>query len=338
MTFEIRALREDEYEVHDRLIYESYKEFEHERLGIGECGWWLTHINRDPYYSPEQSRVLLVDGEMVASVSAYQRQMHCAGRLAKVGAIGSVATHPDHRRRGYVRQLMAECREWMESEGFDFCFLFGRQEVYDGSGYEMFSAFETIASVRPPTADTGLTFHPANFETDVPALCALYDQFCSPLTGPFVRTRDYWERRVPGGYFRDYAPNYSLIREGEKAVGYMRCDSEGSVAELGWLRDDPDLPARVVAAVVGLWPHLSEVRFGLCTSELIAALDPLIWAPTAAAYGRRQSALQLVECSKGLWTYIGPGAGLFPEVTDTAGLLRFLRQHEYCFWRGPDSF
>jgi len=226
----------------------------------------------------------------------------------------------------------------MESEYFDFCFLFGRQEVYGGSGYEMFSAYETIASVRQPAIDPGLTVRRADFSKDVPTLWSIYGDYCAPLTGPFSRTLDYWERRVPGGYFRDYAPNYYLFWEKDTAVGYMRSDSEGSVAELGWRRGVRDLPQRVVAATIALWPHLREVRFGFYTRELLDALDPLVWAPTADHYADHQSSIQLVECHKGLWTYIGRGDGLFPEVTSTGSLLWFLRDNEYSFWRGPDSF
>ena len=131
MGIEIRGLREDEFGVHDELIYESYKEYDREGH---EDRWWSHIATHDPYYEPEQTRVMLVDGEMVASVSNYLREMYCAGRHAKISAIGSVATHPNHRRKGYVRQVLAESRQWMLDSGFDFSCLFGAVDDLDTAG------------------------------------------------------------------------------------------------------------------------------------------------------------------------------------------------------------
>lgn len=338
MSCEIRGLREAELEPHARLVYGAYKEYVQEgRAGVDRHDWWLRSVRRDPNYSPEQTRVLVLDGEIVASVGSYLRFIHCAGRRAKVGAIGSVATHPDHRRKGYIRQVLAEARRWMRDSGFDFSFLFGREEVYGGSGWRMFSAFETIASVRPPAHDLGLGVRRAGFPADVPALASVYDEFNAPLTGPFVRSQEYWERRVAGGYFHDYSTEYYLLEEDRETVGYFRSGNPGAVSEIGWRRRG-DLPARVVGTVLAQWPDITETHFGLCTRELLCALEPFTWAPTAAAYSDKHSAIRLVERYKGLWSYIGPGEGAFPEVSDTESLLRFLRANEYVFWSGVDGF
>jgi len=335
MGIEIRGLREDEFGVHDELIYESYKEYDREGH---EDRWWSHIATHDPYYEPEQTRVMLVDGEMVASVSNYLREMYCAGRHAKISAIGSVATHPNHRRKGYVRQVLAESRQWMLDSGFDFSFLFGDQDVYGSSGWEMFSAFNAMVKARVPKEDLGLTVRQAQFPDDVATLASVYASFNEPLTGPFVRSEAYWETRASVGYFRDNRTTFYLVEEDGVAVGYYRSDKPGWVSEMAWRHDDGELASRIVGTALAQWPEAEETAFGFYHSELARALDPFIWAPTASEYHDRRGILRLEESYKGLWSYIGPGAGLFPEITDNASLLRFLHANEYVFYSGVDNF
>ncbi len=339
MSIEVRGLRRDEMATHARLVYESYQEYVTQGRGfLSEPNWWLRSATHDPYYEPEQTRVLLAAGEMVASVTSYAREMYCAGGRARVGAIGSVATHPDHRRRGYVRELLAASREWMAAGGYDASFLFGKEEVYGGSGWRMFSAFELTATVRVPDSELGLSVRQAEFPHDVAALSGIYDDFNAPLTGTFVRSQAYWERRIPGGHLHDHGSEFVVLEERGVPVGYYRSVEPGVVTELGWRRGDPALPVRVVGTIVRQWPAQAQTHFCLCTHELVSALGPYLWAPTMAAYGQRQSAVQLVERYKGLWTYIGPGSRALAPVTGTEALLEFLRTHEYVFWGGVDSF
>lgn len=339
MSYEIRGLREDELEEHAELIHKSYEEFITQGRGfLAAPDWWLNNIRRDPFYRPEQTRVLLVDGHMVASVSNYERPMYCAGRVAKVGAIGSVATHPDHRRKGYAREVLAESLRWMRSTGFDFSFLFGNYQVYGRSGWSLFTALEIAAQVRAPHDACGLRVRPAQFPQDISVLQSLYDQFNVTMTGPFARPWEYWEKRVTGGYFHDRSVEFRVVEDRGTPVGYFRGATPGQVPELAWKRGETQLPTRVVGAILAQWPELEEVHFGLYTPELLAALKPHVWAPSFDAWGVRQSSIRLMERYKGLWTYIGPGGGVFPAVRDTNSLLRFLRENDYVFWSGVDSF
>lgn len=333
MSIEIRALRPDELDVHDQLIFDAYREYSRDGQ---DRRWWLDVASHDPYYSPDQTQVMFADGVMVASVTAYWREMYCAGTTARVGAIGSVATHPDHRKRGYVRTLLQASCEWMRENQFDFSFLFGREEVYGGSGWCMFSAFGSSVAAHLPAEAPG-EVRQAQFPADIPALQAVYDSFNASLTGTFLRSTDYWARRVTCGYFRDNTRSFFLVEKGGEPVGYFRSDGEASVTELGWRREVGGAGPVTVGTILCQWPD-REVRFGCWNPDLQAALAPYLWAPSQAAMREKSSAIHLSESNKGLWKYIGPGRGAFPQVSDTESLIAFLHAHDYTFWSGVDNF
>jgi len=54
----------------------------------------------------------------------------------RVGAIGSVGTHPDHRGRGYAGEVLRECEEALKSQGCALSILWSQvPEVFRKNGY-----------------------------------------------------------------------------------------------------------------------------------------------------------------------------------------------------------
>ena len=52
--------------------------------------------------------VLFEDNEPVATVASTPLIQNVRGGIYKAGGVFDVTTHPNHRRKGYVRELMAE--------------------------------------------------------------------------------------------------------------------------------------------------------------------------------------------------------------------------------------
>jgi GNAT superfamily N-acetyltransferase len=347
MGSEIRALRESEMQEHAELVYASYHPDDEYRDAPEEKRlWWLTSVRADPYWDLDQTRVCVLDGRLVSTVTNFRRDMACAGRVARTSAIGSVATHPDFRGRGLARLVLADSIAWMEAEDLDFSLLFGKYEVYGGSGWELLTALESYLIAQPHPGETGLTVRPADWSRDVPALAALHEGFCAPLTGPFLRTLPYWTNWIPGGYFHDRSVEFHVVEQDGDPVGYFR-RNENHIPELAWRRDDPTLPARLLGAlarevalrrVEGEGAAPDEIRLGLASRELLEAARPLLLCESGRGWPAYRAQLRLAETYRGLWRYVGPGRGEFPEITDTASMLAFLREHEYCFWGGVDSF
>ncbi|MBU0609614.1 MAG: GNAT family N-acetyltransferase [Armatimonadetes bacterium] len=328
MSIEIRGLQATELAEHAQLVYESYHEYvaSGERTFLVDPQWWLQNARNDPYYAPEQTRAMWLDGRMVSSVTAYTREVYADGRLAKVGCIGSVCTHPEFRRRGLVRQVLAEAVAWMEQSGFNWSFLFGREEVYGGSGWRLVTALELVADLRlRPAAVPPAQVRPVDPEQDLAVLMDIYARFNRTLTGPIVRNEDYWRWRVLPGRFGQ-TPAYFLAEAEGRPIGYF-AGADGHVREIGWV----EAPAPLFAAVLSQWPD-TAVHFHCFTADMVRYLRQVTDTPTAAAQAEHPGGLSLPQAYKGLWRYIGDGCKCFPEITDTESLRHFLRRHEYNFW------
>jgi predicted N-acetyltransferase YhbS len=328
MATEIRGLTAAEMPAHAQLVYESYHEYVQsgERPFLSEPDWWLQSVRADPYYEPPQTRVMFRDGRMVAGVTCYTREVYADGRQAKVGCIGSVCTHPDFRRQGLVREILAEAVTWMEQSSYHWSSLYGREEVYGGSGWSVMTSLELIADVRLREGLTSsLQARPADPDRDAPLLADLYERFNQTLTGPIVRSEDYWNWRVLPGRF-GHVPVYTLLERNGQAVAYYSGDN-AHVRELAWV----DEPEEVIMALLALWPG-QPVRFSCFATDMIRYLRDISEVPTAAAFNEHPGGLTLPEAYKGLWRYIGDPNRRFREIVDTPTLKRFLREHEYNWW------
>lgn len=333
MSTEIRGLQESELSTHAALVHQSYYEYvaSGERVFLGDPDWWLKSIASDPYYRPEQTRVMIIDGQFVSSVTNYTRHVYADGRTAKVSCIGSVCTHPDFRRRGLVRQVLAEAIDWMQTEGYQWSCLFGLEDVYGSSGWSFLSSFNVVADLRlREDAGRRAQVRAAQPDSDAPILADLYEHFNRTLTGPVLRSEAYWRQWVLQGRFGQ-TPTYYLVEVEGRPVGYFSGE-EAYVRELGWV----DQPAELFAVILRRWAGTS-VRFSCFTGDMVRYLREVTEVPSAVAQGEHQGGLTLPETYRGLWRYIGDETRGFPEITDTASLKRFLRDHEYNFWPA-DSF
>lgn len=331
MASEIRALQEHELPAHAELVFRSYRDGRDLPAGsmLTHPDWWLRSIGREPGYRPEQTRVLCRDGRLVASVTCFMRPSRVAGCDVPMACIGSVCTRPDWRRRGLVREVLAEAAEWLRQQGVVASFLFGLEAVYGGSGWRHLSTWSTAVTLvpRPGLAD-GLRERPADPVGDLAALMGLHAAFSAGLTGPMCRTAAFWTQRVlaPRGPWSSPAAFHLLECHGEP-VGYY-AGQDGRLDEVAWRSGQA---SAVLAFLLQRWPD-RPLTLPLFSAGLAAELRSLAAIAPQAACFKAPGTVTLTETYRGLWRFIADPAGLLPGVHDTDSLLSCLRDHDYTYW------
>jgi predicted acetyltransferase len=190
------------------------------------------YFYEDPYY-PHNQRWGLWVGEgrsrmLVSVLTAIPLQMWVGERLLPCMGIAGVTTHPQHRRRGYARQLLTAVLNALHAQGipgaalqaFDFGF-------YRPLGWEVVG---TLLRVRltpmqlPPFPPVGVR---RAVEADYPAIRQLYEQHArsAHVTGRLLRDELRWN------YLLWNFRHKLVYAEGDTVQGYLIYD----FTEAGWV-------------------------------------------------------------------------------------------------------
>ncbi len=92
---------------------------------------------RDPY--PHRWIIRDKTGVPVAHAGVHEKCVIADDRVYRVGGVADVCVHPDFRKRGYVKKMLACIHVFLEQHEFDFALLFGSPSVYSSSGYRTVS-------------------------------------------------------------------------------------------------------------------------------------------------------------------------------------------------------
>ncbi len=193
------------------------------------------YFYEDPYY-PHNQRWGLWVGEgrsrtLVSILTAIPLQMWVGEQLIPFMGIAGVTTHPQHRRRGYARQLLTTVLNALHAQGvpgaalqaFDFGF-------YRPLGWEVVG---TLMRVRltpmqlPPFPHAGVR---RAVEADYPAMQQLYEQHArlahqTSSTGRLLRDELRWR------YLLWNFRHKLVYAEGGSVQGYLIYD----FTEAGWV-------------------------------------------------------------------------------------------------------
>ncbi|RYG48481.1 GNAT family N-acetyltransferase [bacterium] len=185
--------------------------------------------------------VAVEDGEIVSAVDVFLRERRDVdGRPVKVGCIGSVATYPEHRRKGHSIRLLEMALETMRREGCEWSFLFtGVPDHYARLGWKMAPLRTRTASWndRPSFGETRQSSREEWAE-----LAPIYDGTVGQLPLAAIRTPLSW-RYAQGA--RIARPDQVLLRTGD-AYALARIGEETDLQELAG-QDPEELDALLSA-------------------------------------------------------------------------------------------
>lgn len=96
----------------------------------------LPKLYKEQYHPAENNIILDVDGDMRAAVGLYYNTLTVGDEKLKIGGIGNVAVHPDHRGKGYMQFCMLLALDEMKQNMVDLSCLGGARQRYEHFSYQ----------------------------------------------------------------------------------------------------------------------------------------------------------------------------------------------------------
>jgi predicted N-acetyltransferase YhbS len=136
------------------------------------------------------------DGAIVSSVHVFMRRIRDRdGVPLKVGGIGSVSTHSDHRKKGHSGRLLTLALEAMEREGCVWSFLgTGVNDHYARYGWRTVSTPELWGTIRGDVTGKAKLLTPDNATLE--AMTPLYEAASAKRPLATVRSDQAWRTAV----------------------------------------------------------------------------------------------------------------------------------------------
>ncbi|AZB42267.1 GNAT family N-acetyltransferase [Bacillus sp. FJAT-42376] len=143
---------------------------------------------------------ILDKGELAAKFHYLPHEVYFSGKKLMMGGLAGVATYPEYRRQGHVREMLAYVLEKMKQENITVSMLHPfNVSFYRKYGWELFSSRRKttlLAQDLKVLQHTGGTVKRYSKETHHEDIEKIYDAFASRFTGMLVRDREWWMRAI----------------------------------------------------------------------------------------------------------------------------------------------
>ncbi len=224
------------------------------------------HVLRDPTLQPDDTRILIHNGDIVSTVQIFPRVMAIAGEHMIFGGIGNVGTDPRERRKGLAERVMQDAIRMMKERNYHFSMLETTiNPYYERFGYK--TVVREVAVLSPPAGPVDTGVRRFRKEEDLQRIKELYSRYNETTVGPLVRDDLYWEAQLA---FCGEDPEKFLVleRDGE-LIGYMRARVYKGYLEVLEYAAEGDIPSVFTALLraVGRLAAGIPVKFHLPDSE-----------------------------------------------------------------------
>lgn len=226
-SYEIRPPREDERADLFKLFYACFPAakslFEQAEKGKRPISDYLCG------YEP---LVMLIKDRIAANVSIIRRRIFLGGKSIAMGGIGSVATHPDFRQKGYAKILMEEVLRAMIDEGTYISILLTEVPwAYESLGWKIVPQAYLIIDLgdqKDNKIDKNISI--TGELKEVRSIIPLYNETAPTLSGAIDRDEKYWEDYYLTGIvgFENSGDKVLLYKEDSQLLGYARLHDENT--------------------------------------------------------------------------------------------------------------
>ena len=245
---EIRGVRESELAEMIDLQCRVFRPDGHER-------YWQ-YVHTDPSYRYDQSRIVVVNGQIVSTLRVWEREMRIGSIAVPMGGIGGVGTHPDHQGTGYATALMKDTIAYMRTVGYDVGVLFSAIPCafYRKLGWASvpLAGFQVTRRRNIGLEATGWGVELFDEGRDLEPSITLYDKHNAQQSGSLVRTRSYWDSGP--ARLRGILPTV-VARHGDRLGGYLNFqvgEKRANILEVAYDQTQPE-------ALTALMSHLLQV-------------------------------------------------------------------------------
>ena len=201
------------------------------------------YVEDDCSYQLDQTRVVVVDKRVVATLRIWERRMRIGSSIVTMGGIGGVCTHPDYRGLGYATKLMKNAVEYMQNANYDIGVLFSiiPGKFYSNLGWAplILEGFQIVPHHVGTFEDTNWRVEKFDEARDLNQVATLYDEYNLCHSGTIVRPRSYWN--MAPSRIRDVLPSI-VARHKDMLSGYLNFhieDKKARILEVAFDREDP---------------------------------------------------------------------------------------------------
>lgn len=187
----------------------------------GDRAFFARYFEHDPTFCDELCFVACDGPRIVSTFQVFRKQVRSTAGVLQVAGVGNVFTTEAYRRRGIAFDLLQYGLHELRHHGFDVSLLFAsRLEFYAALGYRSHPRFLTLLTGTAQQERVSAATLRAVTASDLPAIRALYDDYCAPRYATTVRDEAYWN-----GQMR-YAGNpdelFLVATENDRVVAYAR--------------------------------------------------------------------------------------------------------------------
>jgi len=172
------------------------------------------------------------DGRPVSVIGRLERDIVVHGVALRMGFIGDVCTHPDHRNKGLAGTILAACFKRFHENGVDIVYISGGRGLYlraganPAGGLAQFVLKPSVLAVRPPAPS--LRVATVNDASLLAKLCAL-----EPVR--FIRPRSDYELIIQYGHCCGRPCEFIVLEGNGTPVGYLHtsrpAEKDGRVSQ-----------------------------------------------------------------------------------------------------------
>jgi len=171
-------------------------------------------------------------GKMCAGMALNPYQIRFDGNTVPMAGVGGVATLPEYRRRGYIREIFKYCLAEMYDKDYVFSYLYPfSYEYYRKFGYELNMIntqytipFSSLAHFKQSGAVQ--MFAPGSDAADI---ISVYNEFTEDKNLSVVREDTHWKRFLEKDPYKMNVFLYVWYDSNGRPKGYFQCSIDRNV-------------------------------------------------------------------------------------------------------------